>query len=127
VAVNYSKQGKRSRGKGKRGERLACAAIKEQFPTLNPRRSVQFKGTTDSCDVEIPEASDWFVEVKFVERLNVWEAIERAVVEAGDKLPILMHKKTRSDWLVTVRLSDLKRLATNVVEKSSSSTPMAAG
>ena len=125
MAVDHSRQGRRSRSKGKRGERLACAAIKEQLPALNPRRSVQFKGTTDSCDVEIPEAPDWFVEVKFVERLNVWEAIERAVVEAGGKLPILIHKKSRSDWLVTVRLSDLKRLSADVVEKSSSSGEVA--
>lgn len=126
MAVDHSRQGRRSRSKGKRGERLACAAIKEQFPGWTPRRSVQFKGTAESCDIDIPEMREWFVEVKFVERLNVWEAMGRAVVEAEGKLPILMHKKTRSDWLVTIRLSDLQRLSADVVKKGAPSGAVAA-
>jgi hypothetical protein len=41
----------------------------------------------------------------------VFKALATAVAEAGGKLPVLMHRKNKTEWLVTVRLADLARLS----------------
>ena len=101
---------KNSRQKGKRGELDAADALRRLF-SWTARRTQQFKGTSDSSDVEVAETPDAFWEVKREERLNVFKAMDTAVAEAGPKLPVLMHRRNRTDWLVTVRLADLMRLA----------------
>ena len=101
---------KNSRQKGKRGELDAADALRRLF-LWTARRTQQFKGTSDSSDVEVAETPDAFWEVKREERLNVFKAMDTAVAEAGPKLPVLMHRRNRTDWLVTVRLADLVRLA----------------
>lgn len=99
-----------SRQKGKRGELDAAHALNRLF-AWNARRTQQFKGTSDSSDVEVEQTPEAFWEVKREERLNVCDALARAVADAGPKLPILMHRKNKTEWLVTVRLVDLDRLA----------------
>ncbi len=101
---------KNSRQKGKRGELDAADALRRLF-SWTARRTQQFKGTSDSSDVEVAETPETFWEVKREERLNVFKAMDTAVAEAGPKLPVLMHRRNRTDWLVTVRLADLMRLA----------------
>ena len=101
---------KNSRQKGKRGELDAADALRRLF-SWTARRTQQFKGTSDSSDVEVAETPDAFWEVKREERLNVFKAMDTAVAEAGPKLPVLMHRRNRTGWLVTVRLTDLVRLA----------------
>lgn len=105
-----------SRQKGKRGELDAAHTLNTLF-AWSARRTQQYKGTTDSSDVEVEQTPDAFWEVKREERLNVGEALARAVADAGPKLPILMHRRNNTEWLVTVRLVDLGRLA-NVVFKA---------
>lgn len=113
-----------SRQKGKRCERLACAALAQLFG-WHARRSQQYKGTTDSSDIEVDETPSAFWEIKHVERLNVWEAMRMAVSQAGTKMPILMHRRNREPyWLVTIRLDDLKRLS-HVVQESEGDTAVA--
>ncbi len=104
-----------SRRKGTVGERMACHAIREETG-FSAKRTQQYRGTTDSSDVEVAELPELFVEVKREERLQVHKAMEKAVADAATKLPLILHRKNNTDWLVTVRLSDLRRLA-NVVEK----------
>lgn len=101
---------KNSRRKGKHGELDAASTLRRLF-SWTTRRTQQFKGTAESADVEVEETPDAFWEVKREERLNVFEAISTAAAQAGDKLPILMHRKNRTDWLLTIRLTDLARLA----------------
>ena len=110
------KKRKNSRQKGKRGELDAAETLRRLF-SWNARRTQQFKGTSDSSDVEVAETPDAFWEIKREERLNVFNALATAVEEAGRKLPILMHRRNNTDWLVTVRLVDLMRLAA-VVEQA---------
>jgi hypothetical protein len=110
------KKRKNSRQKGKRGELDAAETLRRLF-SWNARRTQQFKGTSDSSDVEVAETPDAFWEIKREERLNVFNALATAVEEAGPKLPILMHRRNNTDWLVTVRLVDLMRLAA-VVEQA---------
>jgi hypothetical protein len=110
VAVN-------SRRKGTVGERLACHAIREATG-FSAKRTQQYRGTTDSSDVEVAEMPELFVEVKREERLQVHKAMAKAVADAATKLPLILHRKNNTEWLVTVRLTDLRRLA-DVVEKGS--------
>ena len=49
-------------------------------------------------------------EVKRAERLRLHEAMQQAIEDAGDKLPIVAHRRNRGDWLAIVRLSDLIKL-----------------
>lgn len=104
---------KNSRQKGKRGELDAAHALERVF-SWHARRTQQFKGTSDSSDIEVEETPEAFWEVKRVERLNVCDAMSTAAATAGSKLPILMHRRNNTDWLVTVRLEDLGRLASTV-------------
>lgn len=49
------------------------------------------------------------IEVKRVERLNIWKAMQQAVADADrfrDGLPIVIHRMNRKPWLVTMRLED---------------------
>lgn len=41
--------------------------------------------------------------------MNVGAAVERAAREAGDMLPILLHRANRQPWLLTLRLADLRK------------------
>lgn len=48
------------------------------------------------------------VEVKHVERLNIHGAMAQAIRDAAaDALPVVVHRRNRSPWLVTMRLDDL--------------------
>jgi hypothetical protein len=90
--------------KGKRGER----AWRDELVAngYDARRGRQFSGTPDSPDVVCPQLSAFHFEVKSVERLNVNEAMAQAVEDAGDKIPVVAHKRNRGEWLVTMRASD---------------------
>ena len=101
---------KNSRQKGKRGELDAAHELARLF-SWHARRTQQFKGTSDSSDVEVEETPELFWEVKRVERLNVCDAVATAAATAGTKLPVLLHRRNNTDWLVTVRLEDLGRVA----------------
>jgi hypothetical protein len=57
-----------------------------------------------------PDPPGFHFEVKAVERLNVNEAMAQAVDDAGQKMPVVAHKRSRGDWLVTMRASDWFKL-----------------
>lgn len=53
------------------------------------------------------------IEVKRVEKLNIWEAMEQAVRDAWkfrDGAPTVFHRRNRKPWLVTMLLSDWLKL-----------------
>lgn len=55
------------------------------------------------------------VEVKRVERFHLYDALDQARSEApAEKVPIVLHRQNRKDWVVCVRLSDLRRLVAEV-------------
>jgi len=90
------------REKGKRGERAAAKAITAALRLANPaRRGVQFQGGKDSADIRVDiEGIHW--EVKFVERESVRAWMKQAADDAGDAIPVVLHRKSRSPWLVTL-------------------------
>jgi Holliday junction resolvase len=90
--------------KGKRGEREWRDELRARG--YDARRGQQFSGTPDSPDVVCPDLPGFHFEVKTVERLNVNEAMDQAVNDAGQNIPVVAHKRNRGDWLVTMRASD---------------------
>lgn len=59
------------------------------------------------------------IEVKRVERLNVPEAMDQATRDADrfGGFPALFHRRSRSPWLVTMRLVDWLELYQGFEEK----------
>ena len=97
---------KKERKKGKRGERLWANVCKEHGYT-DVRRTAQYCGKTgDASDcIGLPGIHQ---EVKFVERLNLRDAMTQAISDAAKSgnMPIVAHKKSRQEWLVTMLAKD---------------------
>ena len=92
-----------SKRKGKRGE-LAFVRKAGEYG-YNLHRTAQFMGKTGQAgDVEGLEGIH--IEVKFVEKLNIRDAMAQAVrdcnAENKGNIPIVAHKKNNCDWLVTM-------------------------
>ena len=102
-----------SRAKGARGERQWRDQLREEGYTA--RRGQQFAGGTDSPDVVCEELDILHFEVKCVQALNVDKVMrEQAAPDAGaNKLPVIAHRKDRSEWLVTMRSSDFFKVLRN--------------
>lgn len=96
-----------SRAKGKRGE-LQARDLLRRFG-FEARRSQQFAGSVGSADLthDIPGVH---VEVKYVERLNIQEAMEQARRDCGDLVPVVLHRRNGTDWLVTLPADEFLRL-----------------
>lgn len=90
-----------SRSKGARGERLWRDKLRDAGFTAE--RGQQRSGSPDSPDVKCPDLPGIHMEVKHVEKLNIFEAMEQATRDAGEEqVPIVAHKKNRQPWMVTM-------------------------
>jgi hypothetical protein len=97
--------GRAQRQKGKRGERQAAKAVSAALG-VPARRGVQYKGGADSADIEVDILGvHW--EVKFVERESVRTWMAQASEESGGQVPVVLHKRSRGEWLVTLQLERL--------------------
>ena len=96
-----------SRDKGKRGE-IELAHELERFG-FNTRRGQQFSGANGDADVVgVPGLH---IECKRVERLNLSEAYKQSERDARiDEMPVVMHRKNREGWMVTLSLRDFMKL-----------------
>ena len=106
--------GRSQRQKGKRGERLAARAVSAALG-VRARRGVQYKGGADSADIEV-EIPGVHWEVKFVERESVRAWMAQAREECGDAVPVVLHKRSRGDWLLTLPLERLYEFAQRLEE-----------
>ena len=103
--------GKTSRDKGARGERLWRDVLRAAgFDPATTYRGRQFSGMSPdgvSPDVVCRELPTLHWEVKNVERLNLRDAYAQAVRDAGEgKTPIVAHKKNNANFLVTLSAED---------------------
>lgn len=106
---------KNSRAKGARGERQWRDELRANG--YDARRGQQFSGSPDSPDV-ICEALAWaHFEVKAVERLNIYDAMDQARRDAGSaaptgqkKVPLVAHKRSHRAFLVTMEAETFFRL-----------------
>ena len=114
-----------SREKGKRGERRWRDVLREAG-FLKAHRGVQYAGGTDSPDVACPELPSIHFEVKAVEALNIWRAMDQSIRDAGvRKTPVVAHTRNRSGWLVTMRADDWLTLIRQSDHVAASESPNA--
>lgn len=96
-----------SKRKGAVGEVELAHKLKEYG--YDAKRSVQYNGKDGQADViGLPHIH---CEVKRVEKLNIYDAIEQAKRDAknGDK-PAVFHRKNRRNWLVTMELDEFMEI-----------------
>ena len=95
-----------SREKGKRGERQVAALFREYG--FDAHRGQQYHGGPDSPDVVgVPGLH---IEVKRTERLNLYDALAQAKRDAGEDLPVVIHRKNDSEWVVILSFADFMKL-----------------
>lgn len=96
-----------SRAKGARGERELANLLKEYG--YDTRRGQQYSGANGDADVVgLPCVH---IECKRVEKLNLDKAMEQSIRDArAMEIPVVMHRKDRGDWLVTMELYEWMQL-----------------
>lgn len=96
-----------SKQKGKVGEREIAKILKGYG--YDTRRGQQFSGLQGDADVVgLPHIH---IEVKRNERLNVQEAMEQSKRDAREgEMPTVMHRRNRTEWLVTMPLTEWMKL-----------------
>ena len=101
--------GRASRQKGKVGEREWAAFLRERG--IPARRGVQFHGGADAPDV-VAEIEGMHAEVKRVEALRIWPALEQAQADAAAArlMPYVAHRPNRRPWVVVMAAEDWLRL-----------------
>ena len=95
--------------KGKVGEREWRDFLRERG--IQAKRGQQHAGGSDSPDVmsELDDLAHW--EVKRVENLSIYPAMEQACNDsAATQIPVVAHRRNHKEWLCTVRGSDLVSL-----------------
>lgn len=92
-----------SRQKGARAERELSHKLNDLG--FSTRRGQQFSGANGDADVVgIPHIH---IECKNVQRLNIFDAYGQSVRDAREgEIPVVMHKKDRKPWLVTMSIED---------------------
>lgn len=97
-----------SRQKGAKGERELAKVLRE-YGYAEAKRGQQFSGINGNADV-IDALPDIHIECKRVEKLNLYGAMEQAERDTKGKMPAVFHRKNRSEWLVTMKLSDFMKI-----------------
>lgn len=101
--------GRMSKRKGATGEREAAKAITEHLG-IDAIRGRQYHGGEDAPDVRIG-LPGVHVEVKRCEALSVYRAVEQSKSDAGESVPIVLHRRNHREWLAIVPLDRLMELA----------------
>lgn len=106
--LDRSKIGKRSRRRGKDGERELSHKLRTYG--FDCRRGQQYHGGGDSPDVVgLPGIH---IECKRVEKLQIETAMNQSRQDArgtGD-IPVVMHRRNREGWKVTMDLDEFMNL-----------------
>ena len=106
--------GRRSRNKGKTGERELAKRL-QQLLKVDAHRSQQYCGAAGDSDISgVPGIH---VECKRQERAQIYPWMEQATGDciAGD-VPVICHRQNGKQWLLICELVDLVSLSRCVVE-----------
>ena len=76
---------------------------------LDARRGVQFHGGGDSPDV-VCEIEGLHIECKRTEALSIYEAMKQAEADAGLKMPVVFHRRSKKPWLAILHATELLAL-----------------
>ncbi len=90
-----------SRAKGAQGEREWAQFLTDRgYPA---KRGVsQVRGGSEGPDVVCDALATLHFEVKRNEKLNVSAAVSQATRDAGSKVPLVAHRRSRESWMVTM-------------------------
>lgn len=104
--------GRSSRTKGARGEREAAAYLTDLLGVPFERSIGQTRrGGDEVPDIVSARLPDLHVEVKRTKRNpQILAALRQAVQDAGDLLPLVLSRRDREGWTLTIRADDLPRL-----------------
>lgn len=97
-----------SRAKGAAAEREAAGAIAKVFGG-QARRGQQFSGSPDSPDIVSDLDVHW--ECKRVEKGNPYQWLDQAVRDAGEMVPVVIHRRNNHEWILVMRLTDAPRFS----------------
>lgn len=98
-----------SRAKGKNGELELADFLRGHG--FDARRGQQFHGGGDSPDIVSARLGGVFhIECKRVEAGNLYQWLAQARGDAGDKVPVVMHRRSRQDWVAILPLEDFLNL-----------------
>jgi Holliday junction resolvase len=89
-----------SRQKGAAGEREARDFWRDRGHPAN--RGRQYSGSPDSPDIVVHSLPAFHFEVKRVQQLNLEDALAQATRDAGDKIPLVMHRRNGGEWMITM-------------------------
>ena len=106
--------GKRSQSKGRSAELELVKILRDQGIPAEPGKAVSFGETPDITGIQGIHA-----EVKRVERLNINTAMDQAIRDADrfrDGSPAVFHRQNRTQWKVTMLLSDWIRLYRKAIQ-----------
>ena len=97
-----------SRDKGCRGELEWAKFLTDHgYPA---RRGQQYSGLPDSPDVVCESLGGFHFEVKRTQRLSLHKAMNQAMDDCGEAVPVIAHKKNHKEWLVVLTAEDFMRL-----------------
>lgn len=100
-----------SRAKGKRGELEASRLLREHG--FDARRGQQFHGGADSPDVV--GMPGWHIEVKRVEKGNLYDWMHQASTDCGDNKPVVFHRRNNHPWVVILQAEDFFQLVSEAM------------
>jgi hypothetical protein len=120
--------GRRSQRKGAAGEREAAARLSELLGVEAKRGAQKYLFGWQAPDVYgVPGCH---IEIKRHKRESLTAWMRQAVGDACGKIPVVIHRPNRADWMLTIRLDDLPALARAVVallDKSTATQRQATG
>lgn len=90
-----------SKQKGNRGEREFASLCRDNG--YECRRGQQYNGLDGDDVTGLPGIH---IEVKRVEKLNLYDAMEQSTRDRKGQLPIVAHRKNHCDWLITMKAED---------------------
>lgn len=96
--------------KGKVGERELAKFFRDNG--FDARRGQQYEGSSDSPDIVSKMMAEYgfHIEAKRVEAGNPYKWLEQARNDAGEKTPIVAHRRNRHGWIAVLDLGALLQL-----------------
>ena len=94
--------GRKSRNKGKAGER-AVAKLFREVMGMETRRGWQAAQATTACDVE---GTPWWLEVKRHKKVPIRPSYAQAVNDSDGRPPVVVWRDDRGEWMVCLSLAD---------------------
>ena len=103
-----------SKQKGNRAERALADTLSE-MTGLTVRRNLQSRdGGSNNPDIAGIEGLH--IEVKHVEKLNIWNALEQALTDCKGAIPVVFFKRNRTPWNIAVQLDYTEAFCVHFLE-----------